>query len=65
VPHARPDQRLDQCQPRLEQADFVRVALIVSMVSLFSASYLDKVFSRFDAISDRVIRGDIEEKETT
>jgi hypothetical protein len=50
---------------RLEQADFVRVALIVSMVSLFSASYLDKVFSRFDAISDRVIRGDIEEKETT
>ena len=36
----------------------LRVALIVSTVSLFAATYLDKAFARFDEASEQVIRGD-------
>lgn len=45
---------------QMNAADYVRVALIVSMASLFAALYLDRALARFDTISDSVISGKYE-----
>jgi hypothetical protein len=43
--------------PALEDKDFVRVALIVSMASLFASLYLDAALARFDKIKGSVFTG--------
>lgn len=43
--------------PDLEPQDFVRVALIVSMASLFASLYLDAALARFDKIKGSVFTG--------
>lgn len=43
--------------PNLEPQDFVRVALIVSMASLFASLYLDAALARFDTIKGSVFSG--------
>jgi hypothetical protein len=44
-------------QPALPAQDFVRVALIVSMASLFASLYLDAALARFDKIKGSVFSG--------
>ncbi len=43
--------------PALSPQDFVRVALIVSIASLFASLYLDAALARFDKIKGSVISG--------
>lgn len=43
--------------PALPDKDFVRVALIVSMASLFASLYLDAALARFDKIKGSVLSG--------
>jgi hypothetical protein len=41
----------------VEDADYARVALIVSMAAVFASLYLDAAFSRFDTLKDSVMSG--------
>ena len=43
--------------PPKNNADYSRVALIVSMCSVFASLYLDAAFSRFDEMKDSVMAG--------
>jgi hypothetical protein len=43
--------------PALDPEDYVRVALIVSMASLFASLYLDAALARFDTIKGSVFTG--------
>lgn len=54
-----------QINPDLAKEDFVRVALIVSMASLFASLYLDAALARFDKIKGSVFAGKYRESEPT
>jgi len=41
----------------MEHDDYIRVTLIVSMISLFASQYLDAALARFDKLKDSVIKG--------
>lgn len=43
-----------------EEKDFLRLALIGSVASLFAALYLDSALARFDAVKESVLRGKYE-----
>jgi hypothetical protein len=47
----------------MEQNDYMRVTLIVSIISLFASQYLDAALARFDKVKESVIKGQFEEKE--
>ena len=49
----------------LEEDDYIRVAIIVSMASLFAALYLDAAFARFSKISSSVMAGTFKESESS
>jgi len=48
----------------ISETDYIRVALIVSMASLFAALYLDAAFARFDKVRDSVIKSNFKEPES-
>jgi hypothetical protein len=50
--------------PDLDPKDFVRVALIVSLASLFASLYLDAALARFDKIKGSVFTGKYSASET-
>jgi hypothetical protein len=43
----------------LEPKDYMRIALLVSLVAVFAAMYLDTAFSRFESVRESVFSGDI------
>lgn len=45
----------------MENPDYVRVGIVVSLASLFAALYLDTALAYFDRVSDRVIAGKYDE----
>jgi len=49
-------------EPPTSNADYSRVALIVSMSSVFASLYLDAAFSRFDGVKESVLSGQYGEK---
>ena len=50
---------------KMEVSDYIRVALIMSMASLFAALYLDAAFARLDKAGDSVITGKYEEPDSS